>query len=283
MASTADLQAAIHEAVTSGDVDALAPALAGGQNPGRRLAIHARHYSASLVTALRDKFPATVWLIGSDTFTHAAREFVRSSPPKQPCIAEYGQRFPDFLDMRAQSAGVPYLGSFARLEWHAGQVSLAVAEPALAWEELARIGPGALPETTLTLQPGLRHMTSSWAVDDLLKLYLTESAPARFNLPSGTFSIEVRGSRGDLYIDRVEPAAALFREGIGEGRTIGESAGRVLERDPGFDTGRALIELVALGLVIAATPPQEHLTQYQHCPGEAEPHRHTRAFEAKPC
>ena len=43
-----------------------------GPYPEHRLAIHRRHYVASLTRALVERFPATVWLVGSELVTHVA-------------------------------------------------------------------------------------------------------------------------------------------------------------------------------------------------------------------
>ena len=63
------------------------PVLVGGTRPEHRLAIHQRHYVASLTRALVERFPATVWLVGSELVTHVATSFVREHPPSR-CIAD---------------------------------------------------------------------------------------------------------------------------------------------------------------------------------------------------
>jgi hypothetical protein len=86
----ADIQAGIRDALVDGNGAAVAPVLVGGRRPAQRLAIHQRHYVASLTRALVERFPATVWLVGSELVTHVATLFVREHPPTRPCVAEYG-------------------------------------------------------------------------------------------------------------------------------------------------------------------------------------------------
>ena len=81
MPSLAEVQASMRRAVVAGEASTTALELTGGSDPQARLAIHRRHYEASLVTALLTKFPATVWLTGSPLVTEAARLFVRAHPP----------------------------------------------------------------------------------------------------------------------------------------------------------------------------------------------------------
>ena len=110
-----DLQKSVRDALVRGDGSRVEPVLVGGRDARKRLAIHQRHYHASLVTALLDRFPATVWLVGSVFVTQAAREFVYENPPSKPCIAEYGERFPGFLATRPGASRIPYLRQFGEL------------------------------------------------------------------------------------------------------------------------------------------------------------------------
>ena len=89
MPTLAEIQAGIRDAVVDADNLAVVGLLVGGARPERRLAVHQRHYATSLTRALVERFPATVWLVGSDLVTHAAQSFISEHPPTRPCIAEY--------------------------------------------------------------------------------------------------------------------------------------------------------------------------------------------------
>ena len=138
MSSLADIQSRMRDAVVLGAESDVVPLLeAGGRDPAARLAVHRRHYEASLVEALRRRFPGALWLVGEAFVCAAAREFVRRYPPAAPCIAEYGESFPDFLARHPGGDGVPYLASFARLEWLVAQVAQSVDLPALRLDDLS--------------------------------------------------------------------------------------------------------------------------------------------------
>jgi len=248
----------MRHALLSGQAAGVAPFLVGGADPLKRLAIHQRHYQSSLVTALLEKFPASVWLLGSNLMTQAAHAFVRVRPPSRPCLAEYGGSFSEFLAVYGDApTALPYLRPFVELEWHLGQVSIAITQRALTWSNIAAVGADALPDAGLTLQPGLRYLQASWAVDDLMRLYLTDSAPPRFELARGDVWLEVAGARGDLHIRRVDQTTFVFRQSVREGRSLTEAAEQALQRDLAFDPANGLIELAASGLVTAVTPQME--------------------------
>src|SRR5262245_60629274 len=254
MPSLAETQLRMRRAVVDGDAG-IAPLLIGGRDPGQRLAIHRRHYRSSLVAAIRTKFPATAWLLGMPFLDEAAKQFVRQHPPAVPCIAEYGEEFPRFLSTYLDAARVPYLCSFAELEWHLGQVAIAVDQPALALDAFLTFEINTLMDTSLTLQAGLRYLHASWPVDDLMKLYLTDTAPPEYRLAPTDVWLEVRGSRGEFHLDRLDAAEFIFRQAVLERQSIGAAAERALDASAGFDVGRAFTTLGRGGYVIGTTSP----------------------------
>lgn len=242
--------------IADGPARALLPLLAGGRDPKARLAIHRRHYQVSLTRVLLDKFPAVSWLAGERFKTAAAQAFVRAHPPAAPCIAEYGADYPDFLASRAGAERLPYLRAFAELEWHLGQVSIAVDQPPLTIESLASIDASELPDHRLTLQGGLRYCTAAWPIDDLIKQYLSGAAPERYAFNPTDVHLEIRGGRGDFRIERLAQLEFVFRSAVANGVTIGAAAERALDINATFDPGQALLRLVSAGLVIAIDKPE---------------------------
>ena len=251
MPSLAETQARLSDAMLTGDSRSIAPLLAGGRPSAARLSVHLRHYEASLVTALNTKFPTCAWLLGERFLAEAARAFVHRRPPMAPCIAEYGADFPYFLAELPAAATTPYLRWFAELEWHLGHASVAIDQPPLAMTALASLSGDALAKLALSLQPGLAYLHSAWPVDELMNLYLSDSAPDRYVLEPGDVRLEITGARGEFRFDRLDLAEFAFRQALAARATIGAAAELALDADPVFDPGRALTRLFTAGLVIA--------------------------------
>jgi Putative DNA-binding domain len=255
--SLAEAQTRIRDAVVLGALADVTPLLVGGRDPIARLAVHRRHYEASLVQAILRRFPGVVWLTGEAFTRAAATDFVRWYPPAAPCIAECAEGFPDFLARRPDAERVPYLRWFARLEWHLGQVALAVNEPPLHMEELAAFEPTVLADLVLGLQSGLRFLEAPWPVDDLASLHLTGAAPDRVELRPAAVWLQVRGARGSIRIDRLDAGTFAFRSAIALGVPLGAAAEQALGIDPALEPGDALTALVADDLVVSATRASE--------------------------
>jgi hypothetical protein len=253
----ADLQGGVRQALLTGEAVLPEALLVGGRDGRKRLAIHQRHYATSLITSLLDRFPATVWLVGSAFVMDAARQFVRDHPPTRPCIAEYGEEFPAFLAKSPGAAEIPYLRQFGELEWHLSRLSLAVDVPPLTPADLALVETAALADAPLTLQPGVHYMGTDWAIDELMSLYLADSAPDQFALQPGTVWIELRGVRGELTMNRLDHVDFVFRSALAAGKALGDAAVSALEIDERFDAGQALIALLGEELVAAIDVPNE--------------------------
>jgi hypothetical protein len=173
----ADLQRTVTNTLRSGVLpNKSAMELIGGRTPDGRLQIHARHYAVSLTRALVERFRATAWLVGSEIVVEAARAFMRDHPPTGPCIAEYGEEFPSFLADRVPT--VPYVEQFARIDWQFGRLALAT--------DVAVV-----------------YVDVDWSVDELMGFYLTGVEPDRYEIRRERACLELRGSRGELWIQRI--------------------------------------------------------------------------------
>jgi hypothetical protein len=255
MRSLAELQTRIASVTMAGADTALAD-LTGGREPRKRLAIHARHYRASLTEALHDKFPACRWLVGGELFRSAAEAYVRATPPSDPCIAHYGAEFPEHLAALDGAAALPYVAAFGALEWAVGRAAIAVDEPPLAWADVALLPAERLIDSTLVLQPGLAYVRAAWRIDQLFTTFLRGDAPERFLLAEGDAYTEVRGARGAVQLAALDLGAFAFRSELAAGRSVGDAADLALECHAAFDPGAALRELQQSGLLIRITAPQ---------------------------
>ncbi|MEO8680275.1 MAG: DNA-binding domain-containing protein [Vicinamibacterales bacterium] len=253
MLSLAETQQRLRDAVVSDKSGGAADLLVGGLNAAGRLAIHRRHYEASLVAALMGRFPATGWLMGTAPIEDAARVFVHEHPPTAPCIAEYGRDFPKFLTAflttRPGIRPVPELRAFSELDWHLGRLAVAVDIPPVTRDQVAAIPAGALADTRLTIQLGTYYFEAARPIDDLMKLYLADAALHQIELPEMDVRVEARGARGVFRFARLTPAEFAFRAAIANAQSVGDSAQNAWNVDESFDPGTAMAGLIDAGLV----------------------------------
>lgn len=253
MLPLAETQQRLRDAVVSGEFGEANALLVGGLNVAGRLAIHRRHYEASLVTALMGRFPATGWLVGTTPIEDAARLFVHAHPPTAPCIAEYGQDFPRFLAARPGISHVPGLEAFAQLDWHLGRLAVAVDLPPVTRDQIAAVPADALADLRMTIQPGTFYLAAARPVDELMQLYLADAAPLQIELPEMDVRVEVRGARGVFRFARLASAEFAFRVALQAGLEIGVAAQRAWDADASFDPGVALAGLIDTNLVTNLT------------------------------
>ena len=255
MLALPDLQRGVRDALILGDISRVESALRGGQDPRQRLAIHQRHYRASLVMALLDRFPATVWLVGSDRIRGAAEQFARDCPPSMPCVAEYGGDFPHWLASQAWAAALPYLKQFAELEWHLSRLSVAIDKSAVPLSALSTMDAATLTVATIEVQPCVHYLHADWPVDRLISVHLSDNPPDRFVLEPDAVWLEIRGARGEIRMTRLTQPVFAFRAALGHGAALGDAAVAALDVAPTFDPGLALFDLFSEGLVVTVHVP----------------------------
>jgi hypothetical protein len=244
----ADIQSAVARAVVGGAAEAMPRGLRGGRDPTRRLAVHQRHYVASVAAALADKFPATAWLVGADGLVAAARDYARERPPRAPCIAEYGGDFPRFIAARVTA--LPCLEEFAVLESWAVRASIAVTRRPLVWPAFAAHEVETLLRSRVELQPGVRYERLRFNVDELLRVYLENLDAPRFELRAEAVALELRGARGELAFCRLGAASFAFRAALAARSSVENAAAQALEADSAFDAGAELRRMVEEKLVV---------------------------------
>jgi hypothetical protein len=241
-----DVQAAFAEAVTGGDAAGILPQITDDA-PGAasRIAIYANHYRLTLIEALATTFPVTLQLVGDAFFRAAARHYVRSTPPVNPCLFEYGGSFPGFLGDMPEAAGLPYLRDVATLEWAINATRHAPDPPPKprGWHAPARVA----------LHPACRLVISDFAIDLIWQAHQDGGGPLT--------AIDVHAGPVRLLVGRLDDdavgwiclatAEASFVEALIASGDLASSLAAARAVDPTFDLVFFLAALIEDGLAIA--------------------------------
>ena len=257
MPSLSDTQAAFRDAVTGGPVDGVLATLRSPADPQVRLDIYRRHHRESFRRHLRGRYPTLEWLLGTDHLVALADATLQQSPPRSPSMAEYGQELVDTLLCDGGDLP-PYIADVARFDWALGCISVAVDVAAIGLDALASLPAETLDGVTLTLQPGLAHVTARWPVDELVQLRLADAAPEQLAFEASDTHLELRGARGRFSLRRLALGEFIFRARLAAGETLGRAAEAALEREASFDVAAALASLFVEGLVINHSGETRH-------------------------
>jgi len=87
-----------------------------------RLQIYRNNTHILLSDALAANFPTVLSLVGSDFFKGLTTAFIRSHPPKSPCLYAYGNTFATYIASFSPAQELPYLSHVARLDYAINQV-----------------------------------------------------------------------------------------------------------------------------------------------------------------
>jgi hypothetical protein len=214
----------------------------------RRLQIHRNNLQLTLTQALTANFPATCRIVDERFFRYAAAEFIRTHPPRQPRLAEYGAELPGFLSGFCPTSGLPWLGDLARLEWAMLECQEAADAPALAPADLEGRTAEQVAELPLALHPGCRLVASDWPVDRIRSFALDEEEGPP-PLHDDPVRLLVRRVEDQVGLRRLTEARFALLERFSRRLPLGEA----LEGPPG-DAAAILAMALRDGLLAAPEP-----------------------------
>lgn len=255
MSRLRDLQCGVGQAVLGGDEESIVAAIQGdGLEPAARLNIYRNHYNTSLADALKATFPVVCRILDARFFGYAASEFIKTNPPRQVCLFEYGEALPAFLESFPPCAQLAYIGDVARLEWLINSALHSPAVPPIDSRDLAHLDSADYPRLILALQPSLRFIESRWPIDRIWH----ENKPGAegdgaVNLGAGGCRLEIRQLGDDVVFRSLESGEFALRSALLKGHTLDTAVAAALASDPLFDTAHGLRRLFAEGLVTGFT------------------------------
>lgn len=247
-----DLQRDFRRALLAGDHTMAPLVLEDGLDPEERVGVYRNNVIGSLTAALSDTFPAVCQLVDERFFAYAAHEFLRAAPPGQPCLAEYGAEFAEFLAGFPPCQELHYLPDVARLEWLLNVAANAPNGPPIDPAALAGVAAEDTPRLRLHLHPALGLLLSPWPIDLIWRANRPGGdATETIDLDAGGVALEVARLDDAVVCRALDRAPFAFRQALRQEQTLQEAAQAALCVDPDFDLGEALAALFREGAIVA--------------------------------
>lgn len=213
-----------------------------------RLSIYRNNFIVTHTTALSRVFPVVRALVDHRFFAFAVHEYLRCSPPCAPCLSDFGEDFPDFLEKFPPAAGLSYVGDVARLEWAISRVLKAASVPPLSVHAMIHNERDAAA-MRLEFNPAVRLVASAYPIDMIWNVHQSDAMADEVRLDPEEVHLEV-GGNGRPLIRRCKIGKWKFRSSIAAGSTLGQAVEAALEHDHRFDVDDAIRMLFGDGLIV---------------------------------
>jgi hypothetical protein len=217
-----------------------------GLSPRKRFRVYRNTFFATLIDALRARYPVTERLVGEEFFEAAAAHFIEAHPPRSPVLIEYGEGFGTFLEGFEPAAALPYLADVARLEWLRHKAYHAADRKALGLSDLASAPQDRAYAMKFEFHPSAALLISPYPIVSIWETNATdaETRPIGPHLP-GEAALVLRPAL-DVHVVRLDEAEHAFAAELAEGATLGEAAagGAAL---CGLNVPTALAKLISAG------------------------------------
>jgi hypothetical protein len=200
------------------------------------------------IDALQANYPSVARLVGDEWFRAAAAIFVRSSLPRLPTLAVYGESFADFLASFEPAAELPYLRGVARVDRFWTEAHTAADEAPVDAAAVAGLGPVALARTVL--RP---HASARWAwfeAQPIVTIWRRNRYPAEDDHTEidwhgeGVLVVRPVGAVENVDLDT---AGCAFLDACAVGGTLADAAGAALAMDAQVDLARLMARLLEAG------------------------------------
>ena len=258
-----ELQVAFAETLRSGKPTGVESLVAcEGISAAGRIAVYRNHFLISLGDALATAFPVVRRLVGEAYFSAAARRFVQESPPRSPCISEYGQEFADFLRRLPEIEQLAYVADVACLEWALVRAAEADELPGVPPERLATLDPGRLAGTRLTLHPSVGLLASGFPIDRIWRVNQACGEPPIVDLTAGGVRLLVHRCGGEVGWTALETADFTFATDLARGLSIEQASMRASLNHNEFNPAAVFSLLLSRDLIVAfSVLPMEECLQ----------------------
>jgi hypothetical protein len=134
-----------------------------------RVDIYANMYFYRILDALKEDFPATLAVLGDDSFHNLVTGYILEYPPTEPSISHCGRFLADYLRDHPMRERAPFVADLAKLERSVVEVFQAPDALALNPDSLRAIAPQDWPAMKLRLQPAAQILALDWRVSELLR------------------------------------------------------------------------------------------------------------------
>jgi hypothetical protein len=223
----------------------------GGQAPAgmlhsRRFRIHRNNVFASLISALRARYPVIERLVGEDFFEAAAGHFIEAHPPRSPVLIDYGDGFSAFLESFEPASALPYLADVARLEWLRHRAYHAADRKALGPPDLAGAQSDRAFALTFEFHPSAALIVSPYPIVSIWETNAHDAATRPIDPDlAGEGALVVRPDN-DVLVVRLDEGELAFAAALAGGATLGTAAARGAVFCS-FNLAPALAKLVTAG------------------------------------
>ena len=209
------------------------------------------------IDALEANYPAVARLVGREWFRSAAALFVRSRPPRDSALLDYGRAFSGFLRDVEGACGLPYLSDVARLDRFWTEAHVAADAAPVGASELARLPADLLMDCRLAPHPAARW---AWFAQQPIYSIWRRNRESSLEVEAdldwqGEGALLTRPSEAVRW-QEARRADCAFLDACADGRRLGEASERAQQEDPQAELVSVLARLLAAGALVLTFHPK---------------------------
>jgi len=219
-------------------------------------AIYRNGFYRATIDALASNYPVVVKLIGEDSFSEIARQFVSEYPPRDGSLVGYGKQFPAFLRDSGINAQLPYLQAVATLDRKWLEVYFGKETTPLEPENILSVTENQeLGLNSITLSSPSALVTLDYPVSDIWqKLKMNIQLTEKLILNESQEHLLIWRNLSGVMVRIVPRMEYFFLSRLIEGTGLQYAAEQALKESAEFDLELLFSNLLSAGLLTTVKP-----------------------------
>jgi len=219
-----------------------------------RLNVYRNNALQSLVDVLADTYSSVFNTIGENLFRASAREYVKSNPPKDAVLLNYGHTFPGFLRDFGPTSTLGYLADLATVDLIRELSYYADDDRPIPAEGFAQMDIESLGESTITPLDSAYLHSSPFAIFDIWRLAQSQLDEKSIQAENPQHVLSIR-TEYDVELYQLDLGMFTFLKSLREGMILNNALITASESQPDFDPTQAIAFLIHSGFAAQINTP----------------------------
>lgn len=214
--------------------------------------VYRNTWMKGLLDALEANYPVIAQLLGAETFSFVATEYVRIHRSTSPVLALYGEKFPAHLAGHPLSDDLSYLADVARLERLWTECFFAPDAPTLRPQDYASLTPVALLGLRPRLHPAARIARFETPAATIWQAHRKEGEFEEIEPEWKAERALVSRCDASVTVTLLDESAYKILTEIRNGQTLGLAIAEAADAHPGSDLAGAVATIIERGALTGA-------------------------------
>ncbi|MDF1796202.1 MAG: DNA-binding domain-containing protein [Coxiellaceae bacterium] len=190
----------------------------------QRFAIYSGSITEGIASILRETYRAIEKLVGEEFFTAMAYHYIQQTPSREADIANYGEKFAEFVETFPPAQQLPYLADTCRLCWAYDRLLPQLPDAAFDIESFTALTEAQQTHVKFQLKPQAKLISSPYPLTKIWALCHSDSDKETIDINSGSINLLIWRTDDHVAIDELTAEQYALAQALQQPNTLDQLA-----------------------------------------------------------